>query len=121
MSITQDTVGSLFGQSIVTLFDTSQEIDNSIYGNYYRAGNGNLYQNYGEEKENRGLIADSGAWDGQMDHYAEWIKAHPESDTSRYDYNLDNDTYYWDQRNIKEGKRLQEAEFAQLPWDEQLW
>ena len=40
----------------------------------------------GEEKEKRGFIGDSGAWDGHMDHYAEWIGQHPESDTSRWDY-----------------------------------
>jgi hypothetical protein len=62
----------------------------------YTRGNGQTYTDYGEEKENRGVIADQGAWDGHMDHYAEWIKEHPESDTSRYDYDRNKDTYYWD-------------------------
>jgi hypothetical protein len=77
----------------------------------YKRGNGKRYQNYGDEKEERGVIADKGAWDGHMDHYAEWIKAHPESDTSRYDYDLRKDTYYWDQRRIKEAKRKADADF----------
>ena len=41
------------------------------------------------------LFVDYGAWDGQVDHYAEWIKNHPESDTSREGYSQDNDPYYW--------------------------
>jgi len=60
------------------------------------------YENVGYEKEYRGLLGDAGAWDGHMDHYAEWIKQHPESDTSRADYNRENHTYYWDSRRIKE-------------------
>jgi hypothetical protein len=37
-------------------------------------------------KANGSLFLDSGAWDGHVDNYAEWIFNHPESDTSRDDY-----------------------------------
>ena len=63
---------------------------------------GNSYRDIGQEKETRGFIGDSGAWDGHMDHYAEWINKHPESDTSRWDYDQSKDTYYWDSRRLKE-------------------
>jgi len=55
-----------------------------------------------------------------MDHYAEWIKEHPESDTSRYDYDRDKDDYYWDQRNIKEGKRKEDVAWYEQPFEDQL-
>jgi len=51
------------------------------------------YDDYGVTKETKGLIGDPDAWDGHMDNYAEWIKQHPESDTSREDYDEYKDTY----------------------------
>ena len=55
-----------------------------------------------------------------MDHYAEWISKHPESDTSRWDYDQSKDTYYWDQRRLKEAQRKKDAEFSQMPFEDQL-
>jgi len=63
------------------------------------------YNDYGKTKETKGLIADKGAWDGHMDNYADWIKAHPESDTSRADYDREKDSYYNETRMMKEAQR----------------
>ena len=84
-SISQDTIGETIAQSLVVdpaqLFLNHHPKVEDIFNR-----DGHTYRDQGQEKEIRGFIGDSGVWDGHMDHYSTWISNHPESDTSRWDY-----------------------------------
>ena len=102
LSLNQDTIGTAFAQSLV--------VDPQLSHPFV------AWDNYGDEKEHKGLLADQDAWDGKMDTYAAWIKKHPESDPSSVIYDKKRDTFYWDQRRLKrEQARIDKA------WSEESW
>jgi hypothetical protein len=61
-----------------------------------------------------------GLWRGHKNHYADWIKRHPECDPSNEDYDEDNEVCQTQLTKEEEEEQEEEDEFMAEPIDEQI-